>query len=271
MTRFCHLPAHRYQPRPATGNRFMVKLIAATLPALLGAVTMNASASNTASAAEQSRKLPSDNYEQPKHTVIERAGNIEIREYAPMLLAEVDVEGDRGTAANRGFRLLAGYIFGGNTSRASINMTSPVTQVPQSEKIAMTSPVVQAPRTEAAQAPQSEKIAMTSPVTQVPAGSSGSENLWTVAFMMPSSYTMETLPKPNTDRIRFRVTEPTKRVVIRFAGMSTQSNLQKHRDELMTFLKSRSLTPVTEPAMAFYDDPFTLPWNRRNEWWVDVR
>jgi hypothetical protein len=22
---------------------------------------------------------------------------------------------------------------------------------------------------------------------------------------------------------------------------------------------------------AQYDDPFTLPWNRRNEWWVNVQ
>lgn len=218
-----------------------------------------------ANEATATRKLPSDNYEQPRHTVVERVGNIEIRQYAPMLLAEVDVEGDRGTAANRGFKLLANYIFGGNVSQASINMTSPVTQVPQSEKIAMTSPVVQAPRTE----PASEKIAMTSPVTQVPA--QGNENRWTVAFMMPSSYSLETLPKPKTDQIRFRVTEPTKKVAIRFAGMSTQSNLGKHRDELMAFLKARSLTPISTPSIAYYDDPFTLPWNRRNEWWVEVR
>ncbi|MFN3628468.1 MAG: hypothetical protein ACK4XK_00195 [Casimicrobiaceae bacterium] len=25
-----------------------------------------------------------------------------------------------------------------------------------------------------------------------------------------------------------------------------------------------------ESVMAFYNDPFTLPWNRRNEWWVPI-
>lgn len=206
----------------------------------------------TASAMAADKKLPSDHYEQPKHRVLEQIGAIEIREYAPMLLAEVDVAGDRGSAAREAFRVLAGYIFGGNAGKQGIAMTSPVTQVDIARR--------------------GENIAMTSPVTQVAVeGAIGDgASRWTVAFMMPSQYTLASLPKPESDRIRFRMTEPERRAVIRFSGWSTAPNLEKHRLELERFIADRQLKATGTPMMAFYDDPFTLPWNRRNEWWVPV-
>lgn len=70
-------------------------------------------------------------YEMPPHSVEQAAGAVEIRRYAPHLVAEIAVEGGRGMAANRGFRALAGYIFGGNDRDARIAMTVPVAQEPQ--------------------------------------------------------------------------------------------------------------------------------------------
>ena len=104
------------------------------------------------------------NVEQAKYDVVETHGTIEIRDYAPMIVAEVNVSGDRETAISDGFRKIADYIFGNNIS---------------SQKVAMTAPVIQQP---------SEKIAMTAPVTQ-----QGGEGVWLVRFVMPSSYTMQTL------------------------------------------------------------------------------
>ncbi len=189
--------------------------------------------------------------EEPKHRVIETIGKIELRDYEPALLAEVEVGGERSSAANQAFRILAGYIFGGNQGQTKIAMTAPVTQVPE------------------ASASVGEKIAMTAPVTQEAVAVSG-EALWRVAFMMPSKYTLETLPKPNDARIKFRVSEPVKRVAIVFDGFSTQSNLSEHRTQLESFVKQRGLKTKGEYTMAFYNDPFTLPWNRRNEWWVAI-
>lgn len=108
------------------------------------------------------------NVEQPKYHVVESSGNIEIRDYAPMIVAEAEVAGDRRDAIGKGFRIIADYIFGNNTSAQKVRMTAPVTQQ------------------------GSEKIAMTAPVTQ-----QGDGNIWRVRFVMPSSYTIETLPKPN--------------------------------------------------------------------------
>jgi hypothetical protein len=195
--------------------------------------------------------VPAVALELPKHRVLETVGAIELREYEPSLLAEVEMTGERGTAINAGFRVLAGYIFGGNQAQTKIAMTAPVTQAPEpSEK-------------------PSEKIAMTAPVTQEPVGAAN-ESRWRVAFMMPSKYTLETLPIPNDPRVKFRVSEPIKRATIVFDGFSTQSNLETHRAKLEAFVKERGLKTRGEYQMAFYNDPFTLPWNRRNEWWVAI-
>lgn len=193
--------------------------------------------------------------EEPKHRVLETAGKIELREYEPSLLAEVETTGERSAAINAGFRILAGYIFGGNQGGNKIAMTAPVTQVPE-------------PAQNQKQG-QGEKIAMTAPVTQESVGATG-DSRWRVAFMMPSKFTMETLPKPNDERIKFRVSEPVKRAAIVFDGFSTQSNLETHRAKLEAFVKERGLKTTGDYQMAFYNDPFTLPWNRRNEWWVAI-
>jgi SOUL heme-binding protein len=193
--------------------------------------------------------FPAMALELPKHRVLETVGAIELREYEPALLAEVETTGERSAAISAGFRMLAGYIFGGNQAQTKIAMTAPVTQAPEpSEKT-------------------SEKIAMTAPVTQESVGAA-SESRWRVAFMMPSKYTLETLPIPNDARVKFRVSDPVKRAAIVFDGFSTESNLGKHRAQLEAFVKERGLKTKGDYVTAFYNDPFTLPWNRRNEWWI---
>ncbi|MGL4574405.1 MAG: SOUL family heme-binding protein [Burkholderiaceae bacterium] len=191
--------------------------------------------------------------EEPKHQVIETSGKFEIRQYATMLQAQVETTGERGDAINAGFKILAGYIFGGNTAQEKIAMTAPVTQAPES-----------------AEDKKGEKIAMTAPVMQQPVGTAA-EQRWRVAFMMPAKYTLESLPKPNDARIQFVTVPGEKRAVVVFDGFSTQNNLQTHRTLLEGFVKERGLTTISEYSLAFYNDPFTLPWNRRNEWWVAVQ
>ncbi len=69
--------------------------------------------------------------EEPASTVVLRDGSFEVREYPALTVAEVSVAGGQWGAANRGFRLLAGYIFGGNARQQKIEMTAPVTQQAQ--------------------------------------------------------------------------------------------------------------------------------------------
>ena len=68
------------------------------------------------------------NVEHPKYALIERSGDIEIRDYAPMIVAETEVTGERREAISKGFRIIADYIFGNNTAAQKMPMTAPVTQ-----------------------------------------------------------------------------------------------------------------------------------------------
>lgn len=172
--------------------------------------------------------------ETPAYTVEQTDGAVEIRSYSPHIAAEVTVSGSRDAAVGAGFRLLAGYIFGSNEAKAKVAMTTPVAQ--------------------------SEKIAMTTPVTQAGAGDD-----WTVQFMMPAAYTLATLPKPKDPRIRFVTTESRRMVVLRFAGVPTTAALASRTAELRTWAETKRLTLLEPPEFYYYDAPFTLPWNRRNE------
>lgn len=187
--------------------------------------------------------------EEPRYQVLQSDGAFELRQYEPMLVAHVEVDGDASGARNAGFRLLAGYIFGGNQGQRKIEMTAPVTQAAMQTA-----------------APAGDKIAMTAPVTQ----SATTAGRWRVSFMMPTTFTRDTLPTPNDARVKFEVLPGEKRAAVRFDGFSTDSNLGRHRALLEAWVQKQGLKPAGDYVSAFYNDPFTLPWNRRNEWWVPV-
>jgi len=65
---------------------------------------------------------------EPKFKIVESYGKIELREYESFLVAEVEVAGERKEAIRAGFRLLAEFIFGDNTTKTQIAMKIPVTQ-----------------------------------------------------------------------------------------------------------------------------------------------
>jgi len=181
------------------------------------------------------------NVEQPKYQVIESSGNIEIRDYAPMIVAEAEVAGDRRDAIGKGFRIIADYIFGNNTAAQKVPMTAPVTQQ------------------------GSEKIAMTAPVTQ-----QGDGNIWRVRFVMPSSYTTEALPKPNNPAVKLKEIGAKRYAAIRFSGMADEDSLKRRTKELNAFIRAKNLTPLSAPTYAFYNPPWTLPFLRRNEVMVEI-
>ncbi len=177
-------------------------------------------------------------YETPSYEVVETLGNIEIRQYAPYLVAETSVEGDLETAGNSGFRILASYIFGNNQGEQRIAMTAPVSQEQRA----------------------GSKISMTAPVTQERAG-----DRFTIQFMMPSKYTIETLPKPNDSRIEIRKVPARKFAVIRYSGTWSRKNYEKHLAQLQGTLAENGYKAIGEPIWARYDPPFKPWFLRRNE------
>jgi hypothetical protein len=65
--------------------------------------------------------------ETPNYKVIKTLGDVEIREYPQMILAQTKLGGKRyDTNGNNGFGVVANYIFGGNQQKQKIAMTAPV-------------------------------------------------------------------------------------------------------------------------------------------------
>jgi len=175
--------------------------------------------------------------EEAEYDVVMAEDKLEVRDYAPQLVAEVIINEDFEDAGNKAFRKLFKYISGNNTKSEEIAMTAPVSQ----EKAG-------------------EKIAMTAPVSQRAEGDS-----WAVSFMMPAEYTMDTIPQPSDPAVKIRAIPAQRMAAIQFSGRWTAKNYDKHLEKLMTWAQDKGLKISGEPVWARYNAPF-VPWfMRRNE------
>ena len=176
------------------------------------------------------------NVEVPAYKILKKEQNIEIRQYPPLIIAEVKTAGSRQASIGDGFRILADFIFGNNEGEKQLSMNGPITQQ-EGIKIAMTAPV------------QQEKT----------------DTEWAISFIMPSKFSIDTIPNPINDRIKI-IQIPSKRyAVITFSGRSTEANLTKHTNELEIYMNGSSYSKVGNAKYAFYNPPWTLPFLRRNE------
>ncbi|MEM9938808.1 MAG: heme-binding protein [Pseudomonadota bacterium] len=180
--------------------------------------------------------------EEPAHTVMMKDGKFEIRQYDPVIVAEVEVTGDMRRAGNSGFRPLADFIFGNNTARAEIDMTAPVTRQ------------------------KSEKIAMTAPVTRT----QSDDDVWTVAFVMPSDFTMETLPMPNNPDVTIRNVPGELMATVRFSGNGSERAHISKQVDLETWIEEQGYVATGAPRYAGYDAPWKPAPFRRNEVMIPV-
>lgn len=162
-----------------------------------------------------------------------REGQFEVRDYPALVVAEVVVGGDQNQAASAGFRLLAGYIFGGNARRENIAMTAPVTLIPAHDAVGS--------------------------VTAQGAGA------WVVRFTMPKRFAIEGLPPPKDTRVRLRVAPPARLAVIRFSGVAQPDAFRARTAELNAWLKTHRMRATGPASLAQYDPPWTLWFLRRNE------
>lgn len=189
----------------------------------------------------------SSRVEQAEYTVVKQMDGYEIREYPAHIVAQTTVQGSYEEGLSSGFTIVAGYIFGGNTSKQSIAMTAPVVaQTGGGSKIG-------------------ESIAMTAPVLAEAAGDSQ-----TISFGMPRSYTLDTLPMPTDPRVQI-VMVPTKRyAVMQFSWYRSDARVKSMQEELLLALSRDGIVPRGGSAYAGYNAPGTPPWMTRNEVLVEV-
>lgn len=184
--------------------------------------------------------------EEPGYEVVRQIdGGVELRRYAPYVVAEVTLNTAAEDAGNQAFPILAGYIFGKNKGEKKFEMTAPVTQT--------------------AAAPV--RMEMTAPVTQQAAVPGG----YLVQFVLPKGVTLATAPAPTDPRVQLREVPAATWAVIRYSGTWSQANYREHLTQLKAALDAASVATQGEPVLARYDPPFKPWFLRRNEIWLALR
>lgn len=194
----------------------------------------------------------------------------EVRQYGRQLRAEVEVEHEGEMGQNMGgpFRMLAGFIFGGNTKRAVPGGEAAA----GSEKVEMTAPVIMSKKA----AESSEKVAMTAPVMVSKAGGGGGsgKHMVKMCFIMPSKYaSVEELPVPKDARVHLAEHPEYTVAVIKFSGSFGDANFRKH-EALLREAAAKAQLPISDDPeqvqVAGYNPPWCLPWLKTNEVHIPV-
>ena len=110
---------------------------------------------------------------------------------------------------------------------------------------------------------QQEKIAMTSPVAMT------LEDSMTMMFMVPQEWNEKTLPKPNSQEIKFS-NEPAKTVAaVTFGGWADQEKIDYYKSMLIKLLQQEKISHTNRFCFLGYNAPYET-YNRRNEIIVEL-
>lgn len=184
--------------------------------------------------------------------VLRREGDYEIREVKSYYVAEATMPGNTGFdfyGSSQAFNVLAEYLFGKNTKREEMKMTTPV--------------FVQKTQTDG------EKMDMTTPVFTKQDQDQGK---WQMSFVMPSKYGAD-LPLPNDSSVRIKRIPEKIVAVVAFSGFVTDKEVRDRESKLRAAVSKDPQVDVKESAsveIAQYSPPFTLPFMRRNELSLEV-
>lgn len=179
--------------------------------------------------------------EEPRHEVVDRLDEVEIRRYEPALLAQVSVQGDHEQALDRAFEKLAGYIYGGNAEAEKMHMTTPVFQRASGD-------------------------------ARVPVLARGRGDGWTVAFFLGNGQAPADVPAPNDPDIVLTQAPASTLAVLRYTGHNADDAREQARSALLAALaKSERWQVADDVIWAQYDQPFAVPFLKRNEAQVAVR
>jgi hypothetical protein len=185
------------------------------------------------------------NVESAPYSVLKSDDNkrIEIRNYESIVLVSASMSGD---GRNSAFRKLFKYIAGANQGEIEISMTAPV--IMDNENLAK----------------KGAEISMTAPVFT-------DKDTNMMSFVMPKEFTLETTPKPSDPDVIVSVIKDYKVAAIQFNGKLSDSNIKKNTEILNEWIFANGYNPTSSPVTASYNGPFTSPFLRRNEVFVEIR
>ena len=188
--------------------------------------------------------------EEPAYTVLKTYQTplyFEIRRNPQYFIAEAPMQ----AGENSSFSLLAKYIgvFGKPENEAAQSM-------------AMTAPVITQPK-------DSVPLAMTAPVMET------SDKM---SFVLPFHFTdISQIPVPKDNRVVVKAIPSKVVAVSKFRGWYSQDEGLRQFQKLAQALKDHQLVEPTADlkslawSVAQYHPPFTLPFFRRNEIWIEIQ
>ena len=177
-----------------------------------------------------------------EYKIVEKDGCFELRDYAAHILAEIMIDAPFEKVGNKAFHPLFEYISGANQLKNTLEMTAPVSQQVVGQQIEMTAPVSQQRK----------------------------EGKWAISFMMPASYTLQTLPAPTNSAIQLRQVPARRIAAITYSGFWSEKNYHRHKIKLESWITQHPWRVTGEPVWARYNSPFTLLFFRRNEVLIPV-
>ena len=177
-------------------------------------------------------KKISDHAEEPDYETVRKDGEVEIRDYDAMLIAETVKSGYHEKARSAGFETLYDFLRANNRS--------------------------------------GKKIAMTVPVLQQLSDGEGRNKGWAIRFVMPKKYAKSNLPVPNSDDITIHEVPARRMAAVRFSGAFSASLASKKLMSLYNYLADEGLKQKGDPIYAFYNPPWTPGFMRRNEILIEI-
>ncbi|WP_158982966.1 SOUL family heme-binding protein [Lysobacter panacisoli] len=183
---------------------------------------------------------------QPAYHMEGLIGKVEIRRYAPSLLAQVSADGSHDAAVALAREKLTDYVYGDNESREKMEMTSPNFQVEGDSKMF---PVLLSRHKESSRRKESDS--------------------WRVAFFLSNSLVAAEAPLPDDPAIRIRRTPENLVATLRYRGSNTEERRALAKRELLQALSGSKWTADDHVYWASYDRAFAIPYLTRNE--VHVR
>lgn len=171
--------------------------------------------------------------EKPEFQVIQVTDDVEIRRYAPTIIARTLVDDTFSEAGNEGFKRLATYIFGGNI--------------------------------------RDQKISMTAPVGLVPDRDESTDPRYWITFTMPRAYSLDALPVPDDRRVELLKQPERYMAVLRYKGGWSEARFRKHEAKLLQWIdQSRTWQQHGPASWARYNPPIVPSFMRTNEVAVEV-
>lgn len=163
----------------------------------------------------------------PDYEVLERGDGFELRDYAPLRVAETKVAGSFADADETAYPLLLDYIRGRNATGRKVPMLAPVMQQQ----------------------------------TQLDGGDAG----WLMQFVMAKEYPMSMLPPPAVANVALRQLPRRLVAARRYRGSWDEAHWQEQAVKLLDAVQEAGLLPLGEPVFARYNAPFVPGLLRRNE------